>query len=359
MSTKTKAAKDEQILPGVLSVRGAISPSSAVFYSQHAEGILEPIQLTELRGVGTFAAYAHGHVGNNKKADTLHSSNPFHGDAAYMPSDSDTLVAKMSLMIDKAIGNYEAHDNPAFIEVLGNIQHAFFNGIPGTKLASLYIDNLLKCQWLHRNRKAIDRSVVITSSTYIDGKAATDAFRFDSVGNNPVFAGADYDRLVELVRKAFAGETETRLLLNVKAALKLGHGSQLFPSQKWEEADSKSKKTKFLYIASEPEKATGMSPQKVGNGLRTIDVWHGQGDKAIPVNPFGQDRETQAVFRTQKLGNDFYTLLEKTHKNADAIIESINTAKTHTDVSGDVYFVIANLIRGGVFGAKVKSGDKE
>lgn len=366
MSSKKTGSKILNHLPEVLSVRGAISPSPAVFNYREDSGETKPIKLNISRGVGTFGSYAHQYIDGNKKAESIENANPFHCDVAYMPSDSDTLVAKVTVVFDKCVNSYEAFSDHTFAANMNEIMESFIASPAGSKLASLYVDNILKCQWLFRNRKTPSKTVDIKAVTCINENVLEKAFSFSSVGNDQQFSGPEYDELVELVRKSLAGETDSKLILSVTASLLVGFGAQIFPSQAWEgESDEKSKdtskdkKTKFLYTIPHMGTVTGMSPQKVGNGLRTIDTWHGVGEKAIPVNPYGQDRESNSAVRMRSSGNDFYGLLNKLHDNLEETVSTIKNAKTADDVPGNIYFVVANMVRGGVFGTPEKKEDKK
>jgi CRISPR-associated protein Csy3 len=100
-----------------------------------------------------------------------------------------------------------------------------------------------------------------------------------------------------------------------------------------------------------------MHSQKIGAALRHIDVWHNDDSyNAIAVNPYDGVQETGARLRVEKNrgGTDsaksFYALRSK----PDDLFSAIANAKETNgdDISGDVHFVMANLVRGGVFGQK-------
>ena len=84
-----------------------------------------------------------------------------------------------------------------------------------------------------------------------------------------------------------------------------------------------------------------MHSEKIGNALRTIDTWYGGEDSdslPIAVEPYGSVTSRGEAYRKTK--NDFYTLLTKWLENSESISEQ------------QQHFVIATLIRGGVFGGK-------
>ena len=98
-----------------------------------------------------------------------------------------------------------------------------------------------------------------------------------------------------------------------------------------------------------------MHSQKIGAALRHIDIWHGNSEhSAIAVNPYGGVQETGQVLRDSKGAGgakSFYAL----RGNPKALFDGIQAAGGSNDIPADVHFVVANLVRGGVFGQKADS----
>ncbi len=105
---------------------------------------------------------------------------------------------------------------------------------------------------------------------------------------------------------------------------------------------TKARKSKTLYKVGE---VAAMHSQKIGNALRTIDTWYPQDEESgdlgpIAVEPYGSVTSQGKAYRQPKDKADFYNLL-------DAWV-----LKDKAPASGDQHFVMATLIRGGVFGEK-------
>jgi len=98
-----------------------------------------------------------------------------------------------------------------------------------------------------------------------------------------------------------------------------------------------------------------MHSQKIGAALRHIDIWHGSAehDAPIAVNPYGGVQETSAVLRDPKTKKSFYDLRAR----ANDLIAEIEAAESAEQLSGDAHFVMANLVRGGVYGASGKKAE--
>lgn len=100
--------------------------------------------------------------------------------------------------------------------------------------------------------------------------------------------------------------------------------------------DSKATKSRFLYSVSG---IAAMHSQKIGNALRTIDTWYPNAEEPIAVEPYGSVTSKGVAFRKPMDKTDFYTLFDNwILKNNEPQIEQKN-------------YILAMLIRGGVFGA--------
>ena len=100
------------------------------------------------------------------------------------------------------------------------------------------------------------------------------------------------------------------------------------------------KKSKVLYALGEQRAA--MHSQKIGNALRTIDTWYPDFDKVvlpIAIEPYGSVTTKGVAYRHPKRDkSDFYTLFDNWVQLGEIQSEQ------------DQHYVMAMLIRGGVFG---------
>jgi len=85
-----------------------------------------------------------------------------------------------------------------------------------------------------------------------------------------------------------------------------------------------------------------MHSQKVGNAIRTIDDWYSEeAERPIAVEAYGAVTNLGTAYRKPVLKNDFYTLFDRF-----ALGESLAENEEH--------YVMAMLVRGGVFGQSSK-----
>jgi len=137
-------------------------------------------------------------------------------------------------------------------------------------------------------------------------------------------------KLADTIKEGLA--SDTFVFIAVDAFVELGSGQRVFPSQEMNMGE----KRKVLFKINDQ---AAMHNVKVGNALRTVDDWYTDAEFPIAAEPFGAVTQRGQAYRKSK--NDLYTLM----------VAWINDAAL-TD--GDKAYVVANLIRGGVFS---KGGD--
>ena len=127
------------------------------------------------------------------------------------------------------------------------------------------------------------------------------------------------------------------VLLQVAAFVRIGAGQEVFPSQELILDKGSSKKSRTLY---DVDGVAAIHSQKIGNALRTIDTWYPEasGNGPIAVEPYGSVTTQGKAYRQPKEKVDFYNLLDSW------------VIKDKVPELEQQHFVIATLIRGGVFG---------
>ena len=127
------------------------------------------------------------------------------------------------------------------------------------------------------------------------------------------------------------------MLLQVTALVRVGAGQEVFPSQELILDKGQSKKSKTLYVV---DGVAGMHSQKIGNAIRSIDTWYEGSEEQGPiaVEPYGSVTTQGKAYRQPKQKMDFYTLLDNW------------LLKDQVPPVEQQHFVMAVLVRGGVFG---------
>ena len=236
-------------------------------------------------------------------------------------------------------------------------------------LALRYLWNIANARFAWRNRFQSDEMrVEITSPD--TSMVGFDPFKLSlqtpaslSELKAAVIVG-DADCLDEVVADVADGLSRAEgeaYTLKVNWYARMEPGQEVFPSQEYVR-EEKADKQLSRVLAKSPTFHAGrliqqasMHSQKIGAALRHIDTWYSEEaeEGPIAVNPYGGVQETSAVLRDPKSKRSFYGLRSK----ADALIVSLEAVSHPDQISGDAHFVMANLIRGGVFGANNKKAE--
>lgn len=260
-------------------------------------------------------------------------------DAASLSMDQDTLKVTFTMKILPGAAVPAAcnvSDHKAKIMEMGD-RYAEQYGFG--ELAKRYALNLANARFLWRNR-------VGAEDLEVQVKAADKQWLFHSYDyslQNFDNSDATVETLAEQIESALSGKIPY-LLLEITAFAKIGKGQEVYPSEELILDKGKGKKSKVLY---EVNGTAAMHSQKLGNAIRTIDTWYSEyetenGVGPISVEPYGAVTNLGKAFRNPKEKCDFYTLFDKYSLGADF------------DSPEAAHYVMAMLIRGGVFGASGK-----
>ena len=260
-------------------------------------------------------------------------------DVATLPSDADTLKVNFTLRVLAGTGTPSACNNADYQAKLRSTVQGYVQANGFRELARRYATNLANGRFLWHNRVGAEM-VEIQVSQLVDG-AVAQTWTFDALSLSlrefavPTAHESGLTELAHLVAEGLAGERH--VLLSVTAYLRVGAGQEVFPSQELILDKGQSKKSKTLYSVSG---VAGIHSQKLGNALRTIDTWHSDVKELGPiaVEPYGSVTTLGKACRQPKANLDFYSLLDRWLIN-DKVPEVVQQ-----------HFVVATLIRGGVFG---------
>lgn len=339
-------AKNKMNAASVLAFERKLSNSDAVMHSGRFDDLDKhatwpAITLTEKSIRGTISNRQKKPIQNDPaKLDAeVQKPNLQTVDVAALPMGHDTLKLSFSLRVLGDLATPSACNNTEYQAKLEQTINSYIEQHQFDELAKRYATNLANGRFLWRNRVGAE-AVEVRVSHVVDNKVETmwtfdgqsfDLRSFDS-------DNADIQALANVIKLGLLGERFA--LLKVEAFARLGEGQEVFPSQELiMDGSGKGKKSKTLYHVNG---VAGMHSQKVGNALRTIDDWYLQSKEfgPISVEPFGSVTSRGVAYRQPKEDQDFYTLFDNWVLNDKAPDDS------------QQHYVMANLIRGGVFGGK-------
>ena len=336
---------DKLTTASVLAFERKLDPSDAVFHAgrwddraqSHA---WQPVTVREKSVRGTISNRLKAKDQDPAKLDAaIENPNLQTVDVAALPAEADTLKVQFTLRVLGGAGTPSACNSAAYqakllATVQGYVQQHGFG-----ELARRYAANLANGRFLWRNRAGAEQ-VEVTVEQMQNGQAAH-TWSFDALALNTRAVGAintEAKGLDELGQAMAAGLTGSQhVLLRITAFVRQGAGQEVFPSQELILDKDSAGKSKTLYHV---DGVAAIHSQKIGNAIRTIDTWYEGAEELGPiaVEPYGSVTTQGKAYRQPKQKLDFYTLLDNW------------LLKDQVPPVEHQHFVMAVLIRGGVFG---------
>lgn len=334
-------SKDKITTASVLAFERSFDISDAIFAQQnsHDDQKLTPVLLSEKSVRGTISNRLKNALANDPaKLDAeIQKPNPQTIDISALDADKDTLVVKWSCKVLPFLGTPSVCNNIDYQEALIKTTQSYIKEEGMQALAKRYAINILNGRWLWRNRMAAEQiSIAITCKN--DDKVMIEISDVKQYQLNSF----DYDdksvnELAALIEAGLLGKEF--VIFNIQAKLKMGLGQEVYPSQEMILEPGKNK-SKVLY---EKNGQAAMHSQKISNAIRTIDTWYAENAEfPIAIEPYGAVTTMGHAFRQPKQKQDFYTLFDNW------------VLKGEKPTLEQQHYVIAVLIRGGVFGASGK-----
>jgi CRISPR-associated protein Csy3 len=343
-------AKSELKTASVLAFERKLDPSDALFqagtWAERDNSSQWPIITVREKSVrGTISNRLKDKDQNNAaKLDAdIQKPNLQTVDVATLPNNADTLKVRFTLRVLNGTGTPSACNNADYQTKLLATVETYRNETGFGELARRYAANLANGRFLWRNRVGAEH-IEVRVSTLEDGKPKQ-TWVFDALAHSlrNFDASPLLDELAKTIETGLTGQNY--VLLDVTAFARVGDGQEVYPSQELilDKGDKKGQKSKTLYKVGD---TAAIHSQKIGNALRTIDTWYpsaaDDGLGPIAVEPYGSVTSQGKAYRQPKDKADFFTLLDNW------------VLRDKAPATGDQHFVIATLVRGGVFGESEK-----
>ncbi|AAQ59426.1 type I-F CRISPR-associated protein Csy3 [Chromobacterium violaceum] len=335
--------------PSVLAFERKLDPSDALFYAgnwdaRDASQTWPHIAIQEKSVRGTISNRLKTKDQDPAKLDAaIESPNLQTVDVAALPHDADTLKASFTLRVLAGAGAPSACNSAAYRAKLLVTVSAYARDIGFGELARRYAHNLANGRFLWRNRVGAEQ-VEVRIQRLADGQEQA-GWTFDAQALRlrdfaaSGQAASDLDAVAKLIAAGLNGEQH--VLLRVTAFVRIGAGQEVFPSQELILDRQRGDKSKTLYAVKQKDgDIAAIHSQKIGNAIRTIDTWYPEADDngPIAIEPYGSVTTQGKAYRQPKQKQDFYNLLDNW------------VLKDEAPPLEQQHFVIATLIRGGVFG---------
>ncbi|WP_175940880.1 type I-F CRISPR-associated protein Csy3 [Caballeronia sp. BCC1704] len=326
----------------VLAFERKLDPSDALFHSGRWDdrgdaSAWTPIRIREKSVRGTISNRQKTKDQDPAKLDaSIQNPNLQTVDVATLPADADTLRVQFTLRVLSGAGTPSACNSAPYRAKLQGVVDGYVAQQGYTELATRYAANVANGRFLWRNRIGAE-SVQVDVAQQKNGQSER-AWSFDALSVS-LRAMNEFDSdvaaLGQLIADGLTGDAH--VLLQVTAYVRLGFGQEVFPSQELILDKGSSRKSKTLY---DVQNVAAIHSQKIGNAVRTIDTWYPDAHELGPiaVEPYGSVTTQGKAYRQPKQTQDFYTLLD------DWLL------RDKTPPVEQQHFVMAVMIRGGVFG---------
>lgn len=260
-------------------------------------------------------------------------------DSCALNPDEDTLKIHFTLKVLGGVGVPSACNNEDFGASLSAVVQDYTEREGFRELGKRYAINIANGKFLWRNRIGSEQIEVVVKAPVIGESWTFNALdipiRDFDVTDKQVTA------LGDKISNVLASQNSV-LLLEIEAFAKIGKAQEVYPSEELVlgKQKSQSEKSKILYQINDQ---AGMHSQKIGNAIRSIDTWYPEYEESlvgpIAIEPYGAVTSLGRAFRAK---SDFFSLFDKY-----ALGEKLASIE-------DEHFVMAVLVRGGVFGESSK-----
>lgn len=338
-------AKNEIKTASVLAFERKLANSDALMHAgnwslQDDDQAWQPIAIQSKDVRGTISNRLKNAIASDPaKLDAeIQKPNLQRVDVAALPFDADTLKVTFTLRVLGDLATPSACNNQDYQALLGEKVGTYIREEQFHTLAVRYAENLANGRFLWRNRVGAE-AITVRVSHMVEQRAET-TWTFKALSFNLrqfSESNGDLAALAEVIRQGLLGNRFA--LLRIEAFVRLGAGQEVFPSQELVlDGGRDSSKSKYLY---QVDNIAAIHSQKIGNALRTIDTWYPDAEEQGPiaVEPYGSVTNRGTAYRQPKAKMDFYNLLDNW------------MLKDQIPSMEQQHYVIATLIRGGVFGA--------
>jgi len=333
----------------VLAFEKKLVPSDGYMYGTQWDNRADEsaLSLVEKSVRGTISNRLKAAVKNDpvKLNSEVEKANLQRVDVCSLEPHQDTLRLHFTLKILGGVMQPSACNNALFKQSYTAAVKGYINTESFSELAKRYALNIANARFLWRNRVGSE-NIEVQVNMLNNGAEQTWKFNAKNFSTRHFNDNnhADVISLSERIQKALESEDDF-LMLEINCYVQIGKAQEVYPSEELVFEKGKGEKSKVLYAVKD---IAAMHSQKLGNALRSIDTWYPEFDNEettagpIAIEPYGAVTNLGKAYRTPKDKQDFYTFFDKWAKG-----ENLDRVE-------DSHYVMAILVRGGVFGKSDK-----
>ncbi|EHZ6901857.1 type I-F CRISPR-associated protein Csy3 [Vibrio cholerae] len=345
-------------LPTNLAYERSIDPSDVCFFVVWPDNKKTPLTYTSrtLLGQMETASLAYDSSGNPKEsatAEALAQGNPHQVDFCHVPFGASHVECCFSVSFCSELRKPYKCNSSGIKQTLVQLVELYETKIGWTELATRYLMNICNGKWLWKNtRKAYCWNIALTPWPWNGEQVEFEDIRTNYTSRQDFENNKNWSSIVEMIKTAFSS-TNGLAIFEVRATLHLPTNAMVRPSQVFIEKESGSKsksKTQnsrvFQSTTIDGERSPILGAFKTGAAIATIDDWYPDATEPLRVGRFGVHHEDVICYRHPSTGKDFFSILQQ----AEHYIEVLSANKAAgQDTINDMHFLMANLIKGGMF----------
>jgi CRISPR-associated protein Csy3 len=334
----------------------SLHPGKAIFYYKTTECDFVPLEaeITRIRGqkAGFTEGFTNDFLPRNLAPQDLAHCNPLAIEECYVPPNVEHLYCRFSLRAQANSISPAACNNPEAIALLTSITEQFNRRGGYKELATRYCKNLLLGTWLWRNQNSGNTTILVKTSLG-NSYEITNTRSLAWESQWPKEALLTLNQLSDELCVALT-DPSVYWHADITAKISTTFCQEIYPSQVFNLKENKVDVTKVFSKVKcvDGRQAVSFNSVKIGAALQLIDDWWGDDSKRLRVHEYGADKELNIARRGPDSTLNFYSIIV----NAEKYLIELNE---HNEVNPDVYYLIAVLIKGGMFQkkAEVKKGE--
>lgn len=326
-------------MPSVLAFDRKLEPSDALMHSGNWENISDDkawqaIELFERHNRAVKSNFKQEVLDDEDELQKqIAEANLAWGDDAALSHEHDTLKVSFTLRVVSGLNIPSVCNKVEFEGAYREIIEDYIQS-DMEELANRYAYNIANGRFLWRNRVGAQEIKISVKHQSLDDPLAFNAYEYPL--KNTTSEDSSVTALTQLIKAGFVNNEST--LLTIDAYACIGKGQRIWPSQEMILNSVKGEKSRHLFSLNG---VAAMHCEKIGNALRTIDDWYPkftETQSPIAIEAYGSVTQRGVAYRSSK--NDFKSLL----------LKWLNADNSSSIEMNDKHFVVAMLIRGGVFG---------
>lgn len=344
-------------LPTNLAYERSINPSDVCFFVVWPDGAKEPLRYSSRTVLGQMEAAAlaydsSGKIKDNATAEKLAHGNPHTVDFCSVPFGASYIKCFFSVSFSSELRKPYKCNSGNVKNTLIKLIELYEKRIGWQELVSRYLINVCNGSWLWKNtKKAYRYDVELTPWPWTDKPVLFENIRTDYTEKSAFEAHQQWVAIRQLIVDAFS-QSNGLAIFEVKATLTLPTNSEIYPSQAFAEKENKDSKKSgnkariFQNTQIENARSPIIGIYKVGAAIATIDDWYPNAIEPLRISRFGAHKEDVTCYRHPSTEKDLFSILQR----SDQFIERLSSAdKLSQELTNDLHYLVANLIKGGMF----------